>query len=146
MVPSAIVAVDALPRTPNGKIDRKRLPAADRAPSDAIAKYTAPANEVEVKIAAVWQEVLNLERVGAHDNFFDLGANSLLVMQANGKLRQALGKEISLVEMFRFTTVSTLAEHLAGDASVGPSFVASRERARARGDAMQRRAALRSTR
>jgi acyl carrier protein len=104
----------------------------------------------------VWREVLNVDEVGRYDNFFDLGANSLRVMQANGKLRQALGREISLVEMFHFTTVSALAEHLAKGVAGTPgleedtaghepspplkaSLHAGQERARARGEAMQRR-------
>ena len=145
MVPSDIMIVDALPRTPNGKIDRQSLPAPDRA-RQAAAKYTAPANEVEAKIASIWQEILNLEQVGTHDNFFDLGANSLLMMQANGKLRAALGTSLSLVEMFRFTTVSSLAAHLSKPAAEAPSFQGSQDRARTRIDAVQRLRELRHKR
>ena len=60
-------------------------------------------------IAAVWHELLNLERVGIHDNFFDLGANSLIMVQASIRLRAALQKDISLIDLFRYPTVSALA-------------------------------------
>jgi natural product biosynthesis luciferase-like monooxygenase protein len=145
MLPSVIVRLDVMPRTPNGKIDRKALPAPDRARKDAAASYTAPANDVEAMIAAVWQEVLNLDKVGIHENFFDLGANSLLIMQANGKIRRALGRDVSLVAMFRFTTVSALAAHLVEPAPGEATFQASHDRARTRGEAMQRRRGARET-
>jgi natural product biosynthesis luciferase-like monooxygenase protein len=142
MLPGVIVILDALARTPSGKLDRKGLPAPDRTRKAAV-KYTAPANEIEEKIAAVWREVLNLEQVGTHDNFFDLGANSLLMMQANGKLGSAFSKRLSLVEMFRFTTVSSLAAYLGEGPPAEPSFQDSQDRARTRSDAMQRRRDLR---
>lgn len=144
MVPSVIMIVDALSRTPNGKIDRRSLPAPDRS-RKATAKYTPPSNDIEARIAAVWQDILNLEQIGAHDNFFDLGANSLLMMQANNKLSAALGTTLSLVEMFRFTSVSSLAAHVGKMSPEGPSFQESQDRARARSGAIQRRRELRQS-
>ncbi len=150
MVPSAFVQLEALPLTPNGKTDRKALPAPDRARHEATATYAAPAGEIERTIAGVWQELLNLEQVGAGDNFFDLGANSLLMVQANGKLKVALQKPLSLVDMFRFPTVSALAAFLSKDADAQPgegdsasTARASQDRAQTRKDAMQRRRELR---
>ncbi|HHH30755.1 MAG TPA: LLM class flavin-dependent oxidoreductase, partial [Polyangiaceae bacterium] len=100
MMPGAFVVMDALPLTPNGKIDRKALPAPQAATQRAAEEYVAPANQLEQTIAQVWREMLNLEQVGIHSNIFDLGANSLLTVQANNRLNRALGQKVSLVAMF----------------------------------------------
>ena len=139
MVPSTFVLLDALPLTPNGKINRKALPAPDRTRQESAAAYTAPQNEVERVIASVWGELLNLDQVGTHDNFFDLGANSLLMVQANGKLRRALETSVSLVDMFRFPTVSLLAKHLSQGSDGDPALQQGQDRAQVRKDAMARR-------
>jgi natural product biosynthesis luciferase-like monooxygenase protein len=141
MVPSAFVVLPSLPLTPNGKIDRKALPAPEASRQGSGEAFTPPSNEIERQIAAVWQELLRLEQVGTHDNFFDLGANSLLMMQANGRLREALGRHISLVDMFQHPTVASLAAHLdAGEGNGAPAAAATgQDRAQSRRDAMQRR-------
>jgi natural product biosynthesis luciferase-like monooxygenase protein len=140
MVPSHFVTLAALPLTPNGKIDRKALPAPEVSRSATSQPFTPAGNELERKIAAVWQEILHVEQVGIHDNFFDLGANSLLIMQANGALRASLGKPVSLVQMFQNPTVASLAAHL-GDDEGGATAAASagQDRALNRREAMQRR-------
>jgi acyl carrier protein len=145
MVPSAFVMLDALPLTPNGKIDRKALPAPDRQRAESAAVYTPPASELEAIIARVWGELLGLDRVSTTDNFFDLGANSLLMVQAHAALRERLQRSLSLVDLFHFPTVSALAASLAGtrDPSV---LVDSQARAQARVDAMGRRPNRRSAR
>jgi natural product biosynthesis luciferase-like monooxygenase protein len=144
MVPSVIVIVDALPLTPNGKVDRRALPAPSRARARvAAARPTGPANEVEATIAAVWQEILNLPQIDTHANLFDLGASSLLMMQSTGKLAAALGRSLSLVEMFRFTTVSALAAYVTRTSVEAPSFQEGQDRARTRKDALARRRELR---
>ena len=76
----------------------------------------APANELEKTIAAIWQEVLGLPQVGTSDNFFDLGGHSLLVVQVQRRLRDACGREVSITDMFRLPTISSLAAHLGGNA------------------------------
>jgi natural product biosynthesis luciferase-like monooxygenase protein len=143
MVPSHFVMLAAFPLTPNGKIDRKALPAPEASRGASDKPFSPPGNELEKRIAAVLQKILGLAEVGAHDNFFDLGANSLLIMQANGALRADLGKPISLVDMFQNPTVASLAAHIAAqeDGSGGPAVAASagQDRASARRDAMQRR-------
>jgi len=136
--------VDALPLTPNGKVDRRALPAPSRARARvAAARPTGPANEVEATIAAVWQEILNLPQIDTHANLFDLGASSLLMMQSTGKLAAALGRSLSLVEMFRFTTVSALAAYVTRTSVEAPSFQEGQDRARTRKDALARRRELR---
>ncbi|HVR03370.1 MAG TPA: phosphopantetheine-binding protein, partial [Polyangia bacterium] len=112
MIPSAFVVLDALPLTVNGKVNRKALPAPDRERHEAASAHVAPASEVERIITEVWQALLGLAQVSTQDNLFDLGANSLLMVQANGRLKTALGRDLSLVEMFRFPSIATLAAHL----------------------------------
>jgi natural product biosynthesis luciferase-like monooxygenase protein len=112
MVPSAFVVLDAVPLTPNGKVDRRALPEPDRGRIETATPYVAPASDVEAVIAETWQGLLNLDRVGAHDNFFDIGANSLLMVQAHTLLRDKLQRPLSLVDLFRFPTVSALAAAL----------------------------------
>ncbi|MFT4174750.1 MAG: amino acid adenylation domain-containing protein, partial [Rhodocyclaceae bacterium] len=107
MVPAAFVVIDALPVTRNGKLDRRALPAPDYA--DGRTAYVAPDNEAEQAIAALWGQLLKIERVGADDNFFDLGGHSLLATQAMSRLRQALGVDLPLRALFEGPTVRQLA-------------------------------------
>lgn len=142
MVPSAVVILDALPLTPNGKVDRKALPAPDRGRQETLSAYVAPASDLEAKISQIWQELLGLDRVSTTVRLKDLGANSLLMFQANVRIRSMLGREISLVEMFRFPTIQAFAEHLRADTPAeSPKAAASQglERGQARRDAMMRR-------
>ncbi len=113
MVPTAYVHLNSLPLTPNGKLDRKALPIPENK-ADVRSGYKAPENEVEERIVSIWRDVLNIVEVGRDDNFFDLGGHSLLVIRVQAQLRQAFHKEISIVDMFRYVTVRTLAQHLSG--------------------------------
>jgi aryl carrier-like protein len=149
MLPDEIVLLDSMPLTPNGKIDRKALPAPSSARKSDTSRpaFTPASNETERTIAAVLQELLRLERVGTHDNFFDLGANSLLMMQANSRLRTALGVPLSLVQMFEHPTVASLAEYLsaADRGDVGAATAATgQDRAQARREAMEQRRGART--
>ncbi|HEY0602498.1 MAG TPA: amino acid adenylation domain-containing protein [Herpetosiphonaceae bacterium] len=120
MLPSAFVTLDALPLSPNGKVDRKALPEPEaRRPE--TASYLAPQTAIEREIAQIWQEVLQLERVGRHDNFFDLGGHSIRMMQAYGKLVERLDREIAMVDLFRYPTVAALAQHLAASPTEAPA-------------------------
>ena len=76
--------------------------------------YAAPLDEIQERIAEVWQELLGIERIGRNDNFFDLGGHSLLLVQAQGKIAAKLGRELSVAQLFQFPTIATLAEHLGG--------------------------------
>ncbi|WP_158619966.1 non-ribosomal peptide synthetase [Corallococcus sicarius] len=113
MLPSAYVPLAALPLSPNGKVDTKALPAPEGARLASAAAYAQPQSAVERSVAAIWQAVLKVDRVGLNDNFFELGGNSLLIAQAHRRLREELGADLALVDMFKFTTVSALAQHLA---------------------------------
>ncbi len=105
MVPATFVLLDAFPLTPNGKIDRKALPAPAAA---ATAQYVPPRNDVETIIANLWAETLKLDRVGIHDNFFELGGHSLLATQLVTRLRQTLRIELPLRALFDSPTVATM--------------------------------------
>ncbi|CPG88679.1 non-ribosomal peptide synthetase [Burkholderia pseudomallei] len=111
MVPSAYVRLDAWPLTPNGKLDRRALPE----PADdayARAEYEAPRGAKEEALAAIWRELLHVERVSRHDNFFELGGHSLLAVQLVSRLRQALSVEVALGTVFDAPVLSALAERL----------------------------------
>ncbi|HEX3526901.1 MAG TPA: amino acid adenylation domain-containing protein, partial [Thermoanaerobaculia bacterium] len=123
MVPSAFVVLEALPLTPNGKVDRRALPAPERTDTGADV-YIAPRSTLEQTIAGIWQEVLGLDRVGREDNFFDAGGHSLLMIQVHARLRERLGRDLTVVELFQYPTVRALAEHLGKDMVALPATVA----------------------
>ncbi|HUQ57173.1 non-ribosomal peptide synthetase [Lentzea sp.] len=112
MVPSAFVPLDAVPLTPNGKLDRRALPDPD-AGAFARTDHVAPRTPVEERIAAVWREVLNLDRVGVHDEFFSVGGDSIRAVRLVGALR-AGGVDLSVPEIFEHRTVAGLAAVAAG--------------------------------
>ncbi|HEX6862441.1 MAG TPA: amino acid adenylation domain-containing protein, partial [Thermoanaerobaculia bacterium] len=119
MLPAAFVALDALPLTPSGKVDRRALPAPGAARPDLDAGFTAPRNPVEDMLAGIFCEVLKLERVGIDDDFFVLGGHSLLVAQVATRVRHALGIELPIQEIFRRPTVAGLAELVASGGADG---------------------------
>jgi amino acid adenylation domain-containing protein len=108
MVPQAFVLLDAFPLTSNGKVDRKALPEPD-AEAVAAREYVAPQGPVETAIGAIWADLLGLERVSRHDNFFDLGGHSLLAVQVAGRLADQFNVEITLKNLFEFPTLLELA-------------------------------------
>ncbi|HVR95692.1 MAG TPA: amino acid adenylation domain-containing protein [Thermoanaerobaculia bacterium] len=108
MVPSDFVSLPALPLGATGKVDRARLPAPEGLRLGSAAAWTAPGTELEQTIAAVVREVLGVERVGLHDNFFELGAHSLLMVRAAGALEERLGRRVAALDLFRFPTVAAL--------------------------------------
>ncbi len=109
MVPGAFVVLDKLPMTPTGKVDRKALPVPGAA---AESGAVLPRNEAERAIAAVWREVLSLERVGVDDNFFDLGGHSLLMAQVHARLCEVFDRDLTLIDLFRHPTIAALAAFL----------------------------------
>ncbi|MFI6452827.1 amino acid adenylation domain-containing protein [Streptosporangium amethystogenes] len=109
MVPSVIVVLDALPLTPNGKIDRGALPTPV---VEQAGHHVAPGAGLEETVAAAWATTLGLAYVGAHDNFFDIGGTSLLLIRLRARLVKLLDREISMVMLFRNPTVHLLVRHL----------------------------------
>jgi amino acid adenylation domain-containing protein len=112
MIPSAFVLLEAMPLTPNGKIDRRSLRAPDTNTPEFESNFTEPRTPDEQLIAEIWAEVLGLERVGIHDNFFELGGHSLLATQAISRLREAFQVEVPLRSLFESPTVATVTESL----------------------------------
>jgi amino acid adenylation domain-containing protein len=104
MVPSAFVSLEALPLTPNGKLDRRALPPPDQS-AMSTRGYEVPLGEIEIAIGEIWQELLGLDQVGRHDHFFELGGHSLLAVQVVSRLRQRLGVEVALRELFAQPTL-----------------------------------------
>ena len=115
VIPSAFVALDALPLTPNGKVDRRALPAPDGARPELESPYEAPRTPEEAAVAAIWQEVLAVERVGVNDRFFDLGGHSLLATQVLSRVLDTFGVELPLRVIFERPTVAGIAAALAGE-------------------------------
>ncbi|RCJ21836.1 non-ribosomal peptide synthetase [Nostoc minutum NIES-26] len=115
MLPSAFVLLEALPVLPNGKLNRRSLPVPEHQQMELATSYVAPRTELERTIANIWQEVLQVEKVGLHDNFFDLGGHSLLMIQVHDRLRKTLNQDVSIIEMFKYSTVSLLTKHLSLD-------------------------------
>src|SRR5262245_12217195 len=109
MIPSVFVVLDALPLSPNGKVDRKALPAPDQSRPELEQGYQAPRTPMEERLAEIWREVLKLERIGIHDNFFDLGGHSLLATQVISCVRAAFQTEVALRTLFEKPTVAELA-------------------------------------
>jgi pristinamycin I synthase 3 and 4 len=123
MLPSSVVLLDEFPLTPNGKLDRRALPA-PRGADTARAEPVEPETDTERQLAAIWAEVLRLEHVYANDNFFDLGGHSLLATQVLSRVRRELGVELPLRAMFEAGTVRALGQRLhAGTAADGPELV-----------------------
>ncbi|MBW5281365.1 amino acid adenylation domain-containing protein [Burkholderia gladioli] len=111
MVPAAFVRLDALPLTPNGKLDRRALPAPD-ALAFAHQDGEAPRDEREASLAALWSELLGVERIGRHDDFFALGGHSLLAVRLLARISQTFGVTLPLSTVFSATTLARLAEAL----------------------------------
>ena len=109
MVPALFVTLEAMPLTPNGKVDRRVLPAPDMGRSDADRPYVAPSTPAEQALAALWMEVLGVPRVGVHDDFFDLGGDSLTVIRVVSKANKG-GLGITTKQLFQNRTVAALAK------------------------------------
>ncbi|RKH09758.1 amino acid adenylation domain-containing protein, partial [Corallococcus sp. CA053C] len=112
MVPSALVVLDAMPLTPNGKVDRKALPSPDLA-TEAAREFVAPRTPLEQQVAELYASLLNVPRVGATDGFFELGGHSLLATRLTSRLRTAFQVDLPLQALFEAPTVAALAARIA---------------------------------
>ncbi|MED1785881.1 condensation domain-containing protein, partial [Brevibacillus fortis] len=112
MVPSVFVWLDAMPLTPNGKIDRKQLPEPEWGQMASAQEYVAPRNQTEEQVAAIWSQVLGIEKVGIQDNFFELGGHSLLATRVISRLRDMFAGEVPIRTLFENPTVAELSEAL----------------------------------
>ncbi|MDN5881834.1 MAG: amino acid adenylation domain-containing protein, partial [Nitrosospira sp.] len=137
MLPGSFVFLDALPLGPNGKVDRQALP---RSEQPAQQDYDPPVSRIETLVSAIWAEILEIPRVGLHDNFFDLGGHSLLLIKVQCKLEERLGARIAIIDLFKYTTVATLAKFLGQERTERLALQHHQERAqRQRGAFIQRK-------
>jgi acyl carrier protein len=144
MLPAAWVQLPALPLSPNGKVDRRALPAPSAEAVERREASRALQTDMERKVGQIWEEILQIEQVGAEDNFFDLGGHSLLLIEVHTRLQAVLEQELRIVDLFKYPTVGSLAAYLEQGAVETP---ASPEKAKTRVAAMarqrQRRRSLR---
>jgi acyl carrier protein len=112
MVPSAFISLAEIPLTPNGKVDRKRLPKPQTSTRAGSTPTALPRNRLEEQLAEVWSEILRVDRVGIRDNFFDLGGHSLLLIRVHSRLRQELDADIAVIDLFRYPTIESMASWL----------------------------------
>jgi polyketide synthase PksN len=121
MVPNYFVQLDKIPLTPNGKVSREELPPPKRAQAQRSTTFIAPQTGAEKIIAGTWKEVLQMDKIGINDNFFDLGGNSLNIIEVNTKLQDNMGKDIPIVTLFTYSTIRSLALHLDQNEKSGDS-------------------------
>jgi acyl carrier protein len=114
MMPSAFVQMEALPRTPSGKIDRRSLPKPDTKRPELDVPFTAPSSPLENNICSLWSSLLNIEPIGTKDNFFDLGGNSLLALQFVAYLKAEYGIDVSVIKVYQHPTVAGLSASIEG--------------------------------
>ena len=121
MIPSAFIRMEAFPLSPNGKLDRRQLPAPETVIQTRAEEIVAPANEMEQQLVAIWQQALRLQPISVTDNFFDLGGHSLLAVRIFWAIEEQFGKKLPLATLFQFPTIRQLATQLA-EASWQPSW------------------------
>lgn len=132
MTPAEFVMLERLPLTPSGKVDRRKLPEPNEGGSELETAYVEPKTDLERDIAGIWQEVLQLDKVGVKDNFFELGGHSLLLVEVQNKVRGTLNRDVLIAEMFKYPTVMSLARYLAGRRDDSSRSLLSRDRAKRR--------------
>jgi amino acid adenylation domain-containing protein len=121
MVPSAFVVLESLPLTANGKVDRHKLPAPSRERPQLEQAYISPQTDLERLLAGILSELLKIDRVGIDDNFFDLGATSISILQVAVRVQQELSIELSAVKLFQYSTIGSLAKYLHSNQNSQPS-------------------------
>ena len=114
MIPDYFVQLEKIPLTPNGKIDRKRL--GSISPEVKVeSTFAAPESDNEKSIAAIWREILELEKVGIDDNFFELGGNSLGFIKISMKLLETFNRDLPVVILFKYPTIRSFSQYLSGE-------------------------------
>lgn len=129
MIPSSVVILGRLPRNRSGKVDRRALPYPNQVLSEPQEGQETPCTEVERMIGDVWNETLGIKGSGLHDNFFDLGGDSLLIVRVRSRLEVLLKKPISIVDLFQYPTIHSLAQFVGNGAQIDP-FATADDRAR----------------
>ncbi len=139
MVPATIIPLDRLPLTTSGKVDRQSLRAAGaESVQGSDGELAPPRSEVERVIAQIWREVLDLDEVGLQTNFFDQGGHSLLLLRVQDRIREAIGVEMGVTDLFKYPTVEALAEHASRQEAPGRAAAVDRDKSRQRAAARQK--------
>jgi amino acid adenylation domain-containing protein len=146
MIPSAFMMIDKFALTPNGKVDRRSLPAPERVRPRIEESYVAPRSRTEKLLADIWAGVLDVEQVGVNDNFFDLGGHSLLMTRVHRKIQQLIGQELSMVSLFQYPTISSLCGYLNRQTDEPDFFEQIHDRAARQEKALLRQKQMRSVR
>jgi acyl carrier protein len=110
MVPSGFVTLRTLPLLPNGKVDRRGLPAPEGRPD--VGRYVTPRTPTEEALAGIWKDLLNLDRVGVDDNFFDLGGHSLLLVRIHAAVQKKLNLNVPITALLRYPTIYALSQYV----------------------------------
>ena len=132
MVPATYMLLNNLPLTSNGKVDRRSLPIPSYLSVKKGTYYVMPQTEAEQLIAKVWQEVLQVERIGIYDNFFDIGGDSLLLVKTQVKFQTILGRDLPLVEMIKCPTIESFAKYLSQNTNTQTAAKKGQDRAKSR--------------
>lgn len=119
MIPSFFISMEKFPLTPNNKIDRKALPPPNTERPEIRSLFIPPSTEVEKKIVQAWKNVLTIDKIGINDNFFDLGGNSILIMQLAGTLKNYFSNKIDILQLFQYPTIKQLSEFLTSQSEDG---------------------------
>ena len=139
MVPRAIVPVESIPLTGNGKVNRDALPTSLPDANTSSPSFAEPDSSTEQALTTIWQDVLKVEKIGIHDNFFELGGNSLSMCQVNDRLNQLFEREVSLVDMFRNPSIKQLADFLSESSQASKHVVPGQRRAQLRRQLQKKR-------
>jgi amino acid adenylation domain-containing protein len=110
MVPGHFVQMEALPLTANGKVDRKALPSVKEGVMGTGREYMGARNEIEAAVIRIYEEILNVKSISLNDNYFDLGGNSLLLMKVRREIKQQTGVQLSIGQLYKFSTIKEVAE------------------------------------
>lgn len=143
MLPSALVQLDSLPLNRKGELEEQKLPVPGRPAPELTESFVAPKSELEHSIAAIWRDLLGLERVGTNNNFFELGGHSFLITRLQSRLASVLSQSVSIVDLFQYPTIRALSERLDAQQIVNrkpPTDVSGQDRAHLRSQLLQRRA------
>jgi acyl carrier protein len=133
------VLLEALPLNLNGKVDRNALPSPENLHSTTEETFVAPQTEVEKRIAAILRDVLQVDRISLHHNFFDLGGNSIHMVQIYNKIREAFGKDFPLVKIFEHSNTNSLAAYLSSEETGEASITRSSKRGEKRKEAAKQK-------
>lgn len=129
MIPASFVSLESMPLTSHGKVDFAALPLAAKVKAEPELRIVEPYSELEKAIASIWREALKVDRVGLHDNFFDIGGHSLLIIQVKERLLDVLQKDVPVIDLFRYPTIGALAKYLGQAETQKPEFRQVQDRA-----------------